>query len=773
MARSVTSQLIMELLDRVTGPARKVAGSVRGMNRTVRESAGAQTTLSDRIAASQARTQVALDRARIGVMETIGTYYLLKDAVTAPIRAAAAFETQLEDIGQKAGIPAEKLGALGERIKGVARDTNQATSNIASAVDALVGRGADTDVAMAAAAPIGKAATAYRASTEDLAAASWAAVDNLKVPADQIETALDMMAQAGKEGAFELRDMAQYFPALGAAYQALGQEGTDAVADLAAAMQVVRKGTGDSSSAATNLANVMQKIYAPATVKKFGEKNIDIYKAMEKAAKRGLTPIEAIAEITEEALKGDLSKMGELFEDAQVQAGLRAIIQNKEEYRRIRDEALKAQGVVDADYERRVKTAAGATERWKASIENLNISLGNAMLPVLNDVLDKIIPIIDKIGEWTAANPELAANIMTAVTALIAFKGALSVLSFVGLTGKAGALSLLGAAFGSVGREAGAAATAVESSVARQNAAIRRLNLKALGAGVLGFLAMNKVPEDPSKQREFQAGNRKQIEGTARATPGLSHLMDLQDRIRGAVGLEPMAGVEEATLKSAEATLAAAAKIPELRAKQDELLAKIQETGSDFASGFDPASQALSQQLLEVQTELETAETEAAGLQGALADVGMADVNPQVDATAIDRALEKARMLLNALRQTETIGGGSGGASPVKGPRAKGGPVSRGGVYLVGEDGPEIMTASKSGYIHPNGKGVNGSAGGGSASAKGGVQIGAVNINPSLSFPNATMADAEAIAKTVMNRIKDEIGMALRGVMADVDMGYA
>lgn len=771
MARSVTSQLIMELLDRVTGPARKVAGSVRGMNRTVRESAGAQTTLSDRIAASQARTQVALDRARIGVMETIGTYYLLKDAVSAPIRAAAAFETQLEDIGQKAGIPAEKLGALGERIKSVARDTNQATSSIASAVDALVGRGADTDVAMAAAAPIGKAATAYRASTEDLASAAWAAVDNLKVPADQIGTALDMMAAAGKEGAFELRDQAQYFPALGAAYQALGQEGTDAVADLAAALQVVRKGTGDSSQAATNLANVMQKIYAPATVKKFGEKNIDIYKAMEKAAKRGLTPIEAIAEITEEALKGDLSKMGELFEDAQVQAGLRAIIQNKEEYRRIRDEALKAQGVVDADYDRRVKTAAGATERWKASIENLNISLGNAMLPVLNDVLDRIIPIIDKIGEWTSANPELAANIMTAVAALVAFKGALSVLSFVGLTGKAGALSLLGAAFGSVGREAGAAATAVESSVARQNAAIRRLNLKALGAGVLGVLAMNKVPENPDERREFQSGNRKQIEETARATPGLSHLMDLQDRIRGAVGLEPMAGVEEATLKSAEATLEAAAKIPELRAKQDELLAKIQETGSDFASGFDPASQALSQQLLEVQTELETAETEAAGLQGALADVGMADVNPQVDATAIDRALEKARMLLAALRQTETIGGGSGGASPVKGPRAKGGPVSRGGVYLVGEDGPEIMTASKSGYIHPNGKGISGGAGGGSASAKGGVQIGAIHITPNLSFPNATMADAEAIAKTVIQKIEDSLGGMFRGSYSDLYVG--
>ncbi|WP_223641524.1 phage tail tape measure protein, partial [Rhodobacter sp. TJ_12] len=218
---------------------------------------------------------------------------------------------------------------------------------------ALAGRGANLDVAMAAAEPINRAATAYRASAEDLAAASWAAVDNLKVPANQIATALDMMAQAGKEGAFELKDMATYFPSLGAAYQGLGQSGTGAVADLAAALQVVRKGTGDASTAATNLANVLQKIYAPGTVKKFAEQGVDIFAEMEAAAKRGLTPIEAIAELTNRTLNGDLSKLGNLFEDAQVQAGMRSLIQNMDEYRRIRQEATQASGVVDKDFERR------------------------------------------------------------------------------------------------------------------------------------------------------------------------------------------------------------------------------------------------------------------------------------------------------------------------------------------------------------------------------------------------------------------------------------
>ena len=676
MARAVTSQLIMELLDRVTGPARKVAGSMRGLNRTAKETSTGQVTLADRVASAQARSSASLDRARVGVLETVGTYYLLRDAVAAPIRAAADFETALEDIGQKAGIPQEKLGALGEEIKTVARETNQATSSISAAIDALVGRGADTDVALAAAAPIGKAATAYRASTDDLASAAWAAVDNLKVPADQIGTAMDMMAQAGKEGAFELRDMAQYFPALGAAYQGLGQEGVDSVADLAAALQVVRKGTGDSSSAATNLSNVLQKIYAPATVKKFGEKNIDIYKAMEKAAKRGLTPIEAIAEITNEALDGDLSKLGTLFEDAQVQAGLRAIIQNMGEYRRIRDEAMKAQGTVDADYERRTRTAAGAMARWEASMENLKISLGNSLLPVLNDVLDKIIPIIDNIGKWIEANPELAGGIATAVTGLVALRGAVSLLSFGYLIGKGGALALAAAGFKLLGTEAGASALAVETAAGR----IRRASLLGsagrLAAKAAPWLAVASLSGDtPAKSPEEQVS-----------------FDESKDRLS-----------KIADLNAAEVALEAASKVQELRAKQDELLTAIQEGGTSESVAMD-----LSRQLLEVEAELATAEDAAAGTKDALAAIGMTSVSPTIDAASIEAALTKTRQLRADLLRINAAGGSAQAGVPIKGPRAKGGPISRGNTYLVGEDGPELMTATKSGYIHPNGKGFGG-----------------------------------------------------------------
>lgn len=59
-------------------------------------------------------------------------------------------------------------------------------------------------------------------------------------------------------------------------------------------------------------------------------------------------------------------------------------------------------------------------------------------------------------------------------------------------------------------------------------------------------------------------------------------------------------------------------------------------------------------------------------------------------------------------RQLQT---GFSNFTPISGFRANGGPVSGGKSYVVGERGPELFTASRSGYIHPNGANDNGGRG--------------------------------------------------------------
>lgn len=439
---SMVSTLTVRLLDQVTGPAKKIASSLLGISSAASKSGGSLgfgARLNDAIR----RNNRALSQFRGRLTDAVAGIYLLKSALAAPIANATEFESLLLDIAQKADLSDGAMQSLGKRVTGLSKDLGRSQAEIAGVMDNLMGRGMDDKTAEAAVSPIVKTAAAYRAAADDVASATFSVIDNLKVPVSELPKSLDIMSQAGKEGAFELKDMAAEFPSLTARAQALGMTGTKAVAQLSAALQIARKGAGTSGEAATNTANLMQKIISPETTKKFKKAGIDIRKELKKVQKEGGDIFEFIADATTRATGGDLSKLGDFFQDAQVQSFLIPLIQNLEEYRRIRDVSAKADKVVDADYARRQKTLAAQSTRFAASIERITSALGNALLPGINAVLDRVIPVIDQFAEWAALNPQLTTGITAAVAGLIAFRIALAGLRFVGLLGRGGALSAL------------------------------------------------------------------------------------------------------------------------------------------------------------------------------------------------------------------------------------------------------------------------------------------------------------------------------------------
>ena len=109
------------------------------------------------------------------------------------------------------------------------------------------------------------------------------------------------------------------------------------------------------------------------------------------------------------------------------------------------------------------------------------------------------------------------------------------------------------------------------------------------------------------------------------------------------------------------------------------------------------------------------------------------------------------------IRGAVGLGGGEsagGGASPPG--RARGGPVSRGRSYLVGEHRPEIFTPGQSGYVTPR------VPEGGSRSS-----TGPINFNFNISG-----ADPREIAEQVKRMIDRSADDWLRGVQADVRTSY-
>lgn len=490
---AVTSQLVVSLLDRVTAPARAIAGSIKGIGQavTAANSGGLQ-----RMAAAN---EAAMARMRAGMLEAVAVGYAMKEALSAPIGAATRFETALLDIAQKSDLSDTAMKELGLRIRALAPQVNKTAQEVASGIDVLTSMGLDPERALAISPALGKAATAYRADVADVSKMVYASIDNLKVPVSDATKLLDGLSFAAKSGAFEFQDMARYFPSLAADAQAMGEKGVLGAMRLASALEVVRKGAGTSEEAARNLANVYQKAMSPETTKKFAKFGIDIRKEMDKTRANGGDMMETIADQTMKALTkaagGDVSKalsrMGDIFEDAQAQKGMKAFIQNWAEYRRIRDEALKSSGTVEEDYKRRMKTMAARVDALKVSMHDLGITIGEILLPPLQEVIGTVKPFVEGMRDFAKANPELVGGAIKMATAVIGISIATRAAAWAFTFLKGGLLMLAqpavkaAVAFGGFAKVAGAAATVgLWSSIVGGLAKLRvgLLSLAVLGA---------------------------------------------------------------------------------------------------------------------------------------------------------------------------------------------------------------------------------------------------------------------------------------------------
>ncbi len=153
------------------------------------------------------------------------------------------------------------------------------------------------------------------------------------MPAADAERALDAMAKAGKEGGFELKDMAKEFPALTASAQFLGMEGVVAVSDLAAALEVARKGAADGAQAANNMANFMQKLTTKETIKNFDKFGVNVSRELKYAVDNGISPIEHMLMVLNKVSKGgDAELVASIFGDKQVLEFIRPMLANMDDY---------------------------------------------------------------------------------------------------------------------------------------------------------------------------------------------------------------------------------------------------------------------------------------------------------------------------------------------------------------------------------------------------------------------------------------------------------
>lgn len=228
------------------------------------------------------------------------------------IRNAAAMETRLEQLGIVADRSKKEMQELNERIYQVSqrRNINIDPSQLLSAVEQISAKTGELSVAEENLENIAMVISATGAGGEDVGSLFSNLFEKFNIRrADEMLGALDALANQGKMGAFELRDLATQGERIISAYAAMGRTGAVANLEMGTMMQLIRKGTGSTEQAATAFEALVRNLTDPKLIKNLKSVGINV--------KDVNGNFRAMPDIIKDIIvltKGDTTKLGMIFD---------------------------------------------------------------------------------------------------------------------------------------------------------------------------------------------------------------------------------------------------------------------------------------------------------------------------------------------------------------------------------------------------------------------------------------------------------------------------
>ena len=758
---TLTSRLLISLVDRVSGPARAAAGALGRLNSQA-SAGGRLVAMQDRVAGATKRNNVALSRMQSRLVAATAGSFALRSGFRGIVGPAVSFESAMADVAKVTDFDDAGLAAFGKELRRIATDEiPMAVDQLAALAAAAAQSGVPEEDLIDFTRLTAKAAVAWDVT----GAAAGEALAKLRsaLGLTNKETALfaDAINHLSDNTASSAEDLVDYSRRVAAQGEFFGFAKEQTLAFGAAMI-----GAGAQSEvAATSFRNMGRALTRGGSASK---RTRDAYR------KLGLDAKTVAKQMQEDATGTTLDvirRLGELPEHMQAAVmtdlfgdearALAPLLNNvellKETLKLVADEQSYVNSV-GREFERRAQTTAYAWQRFQSQLKDISLAIGGTLLPALRSIMHTLGPAVMGFSKFAEANPKLVMALAGTATALIGLRVGLLGLGVAGRLAYGGLLSI--AQVGLVLAQAlrpitvgpfvaalGAARTAMVGFAASAAILGRGGAFKAIGASLVSLLAPAKLLAGAFavlKGALVLSGVGLAVGAIAAAGTAIyQNWSGIKAMFSGIAdgfmkGLGPAAKAFEPIANFAERISSAISGLVGPLQASDEMWKSWGETiGGTVASGVNAVIGALSR------------------VVGFLS-------------SAVDMAVRFGSAISNAL----SWGGGgapavpsgrgaapsapSGGAAPPA--RVRGGPVSRGRSYIVGEKRPEIFTPGQSGYVTPR-------VPDGGHDAKSGP----VTFNQTF---NISGSDPREIAEQVKQMIERSANDWLRGVQADVRTSY-
>lgn len=797
-SNTLTSSLIVRVLDQASAPARSIAKSLLGISDAANKAG--RGSFGDRLNSAVEANNRALDRVRGQMVDTIGTIYAFKAALAAPIDTAVKFESAMADIGKVSGFDDKGLEAYGKRLRKLAVTEIPLAVNDLAALSAAAAQAGVPDADLFDFTRLtAKAAVAWDMSGAEAGDALAKIRTALGLTNDQTSKFADAVNYVSDQTAASSRDMIDFTKRVASQGEFFGFSKEQTLAFGAAMISA----GAESEVAATSFRNMGKALTRGASASKsqlkayhvLGLNSKKVAKEMQKDAVG--TTLKVIQKIGEIPKHMQAAVMSDLFGDEA--RALAPLLNNTELLRKALSMTAQEQTYLNSvgkEFEKRAATSAYKIQRFKSQLADIGLTIGGALLPALNQILQPLDEMALKFSDWAEAHPELIRQIILATGAVIGFRAALVGLKWAGLIGRGSVLSALALGFNTLGvaiigaARAAKNATGLQAALAAMDGAkyggiARTVDaLKAMALAVPGVTAIGgalSAVGSALASVSVPAWGLIALGVAAVAASGAAiwrywdRISAVFDGVARAVG-ERLQPVFEALRPVTEAVAKVADTIgSSWDAAKGKLTAFFDWFGSLFQREIlgEGDKQRISQNAYDMTNRILAA---FGALPGQMLAIGSQIIQGLWDGMVakwndfyawISSRAEAIRSAFSI--NPFSAGYGPGVSVPVDGARAAGGPVSGGGTYLVGENGPELFRPRGSGSIVPNGETMaalrNSAAASGSGSrpAAGGgisVSVSGIAING--------VQDIRGAAREIAAMIEDEIRQRMQAVHADV-----
>ncbi len=405
---TLTSQLILSLIDKVTAPARGVAGAVANM--------------SSKLEANNRR----LDAMRGRMVEAAAVGYVLAKAIKAPIMAAVEFESSMADVRKVVNFETPQafkqmsadIVEMSTRIPiaatGIA-DIVAAAGQAGMAGDELLGfaeMAAKVGVAFdMSAGATGTALAKIKTALQFTVAQTGALADAINylsnTSAASAPDILDFMSRVGSVGK-QYGFTAQQTAAIGSAMIATGAEAEVAATSFRSVGRALTRGASATKS-------------QRRAFKQLGLSATEVAQRMQKDAVGTLRDVIMHIQKLPKALQA--AAISDLFGDE-----ARAIAPLIDQIA-IYDKAVKSVaqsanylGSSQKEFETRSETTANNMQLFSNKVTAAGIAIGSALLPALNGVMDALGPVVLAIARFAENNPRLTSTIVALTAGLVGLR---------------------------------------------------------------------------------------------------------------------------------------------------------------------------------------------------------------------------------------------------------------------------------------------------------------------------------------------------------------